>query len=153
VLSFKNLLPQNNWANFNQTWHKSSLEEGDSSLFKRLGLSFSKGGDNSKRVKNTLKILKNLLLQNQQAKFNQTLYKLSLSERNSSSNKGPGPFQGGDNHKNVKMGWCHLKIFFSRTTGLILPDLAQIILGERGFNFFLQMIGIVPLQEEVIAKE
>jgi hypothetical protein len=32
------------------------------------------------------------------------------------SNKGPGPFQRGDNHKNVKMGWGHLKIFFSRTT-------------------------------------
>jgi hypothetical protein len=24
------------------------------------------------------------------------------------SNKGPGPLQRGDNHKNVKMGWCHL---------------------------------------------
>jgi hypothetical protein len=32
------------------------------------------------------------------------------------SNKGPGPFERGDNHKNVKMGWGHLKIFFSRIT-------------------------------------
>jgi hypothetical protein len=32
------------------------------------------------------------------------------------SNKGPGPLQRGDNHKNVKMGCGHLKIF-SRTTG------------------------------------
>jgi hypothetical protein len=31
------------------------------------------------------------------------------------SNKGPGPLQRGDNHKNAKMGWGHLKIF-SRTT-------------------------------------
>jgi hypothetical protein len=31
------------------------------------------------------------------------------------SNKGPGPLQSGDNHKNAKMGWDHLKIFFSRT--------------------------------------
>jgi hypothetical protein len=31
------------------------------------------------------------------------------------SNKGPGPLQRGDNHKNAKMGWGHLKIFFSRT--------------------------------------
>jgi hypothetical protein len=23
--------------------------------------------------------------------------------------KGPGPLQRGDNHKNVKMGWGHLK--------------------------------------------
>jgi hypothetical protein len=26
------------------------------------------------------------------------------------SNKGPGPLQRGDNHKNEKMGWGHLKI-------------------------------------------
>jgi hypothetical protein len=33
------------------------------------------------------------------------------------SNKGPGPLQReGDNHKNAKMGWGYLKIFFSRTT-------------------------------------
>jgi hypothetical protein len=37
------------------------------------------------------------------------------------SNDGPG-FQRGDNHKNVKMGWGHLKIF-SRTTGPILTRL------------------------------
>jgi hypothetical protein len=30
-----------------------------------------------------------------------------------SSNKGPGPLQRGDNHKNVKMRWDHLKIVFS----------------------------------------
>jgi hypothetical protein len=39
------------------------------------------------------------------------------------SNKGPGLLQRGDNHKNVKMGWGHLKIFFSRTTGPILTRL------------------------------
>jgi hypothetical protein len=33
------------------------------------------------------------------------------------SNKGPGLLQRGDNHKNMKMGWGHLKIFFSRTIG------------------------------------
>jgi hypothetical protein len=38
------------------------------------------------------------------------------------SNKGPGPLQRGDNHKNIKMGWGHLKIF-SRTTGPILTRL------------------------------
>jgi hypothetical protein len=31
------------------------------------------------------------------------------------SNKGPDPLQRGDNHKNVKMGWGHLKILFLRT--------------------------------------
>jgi hypothetical protein len=29
------------------------------------------------------------------------------------SNKGPGPFQRGDNYKIAKMGCGHLKIFFS----------------------------------------
>jgi hypothetical protein len=38
-----------------------------------------------------------------------------------SSNKGPGPLLRGDNHKDVKMGWGHLKI--SRTTGPILTRL------------------------------
>jgi hypothetical protein len=37
------------------------------------------------------------------------------------SNKGTCPLQRGDNHKNVKMGWGHLKI--SRTTGPILTRL------------------------------
>jgi hypothetical protein len=39
------------------------------------------------------------------------------------SNKGPGPLLRGDNHKNVKFGWGHLKIF-SRTTWPILTKLA-----------------------------
>jgi hypothetical protein len=39
------------------------------------------------------------------------------------SNKEPGPLQRGDNHKNVKMGWGHLRIFFSRTIGPILTRL------------------------------
>jgi hypothetical protein len=43
-----------------------------------------------------------------------------------SSDIGPGPLQRGDNFKNVKMGWGHLKIFFSRT---IWP-----ILTRRGTN-------------------
>jgi hypothetical protein len=32
------------------------------------------------------------------------------------SNKGSGPLQRGDNHRNIKMGCGHLKTFFSRTT-------------------------------------
>jgi hypothetical protein len=32
------------------------------------------------------------------------------------TNQGPGPFQRGDNHKNAKMGYGHLRIFFSQTT-------------------------------------
>jgi hypothetical protein len=39
------------------------------------------------------------------------------------SNKGPSTLQRGNNHKNVKMGWGHLKIFLSRTTRPILTRL------------------------------
>ena len=42
LLHFR-LLLQNRWANFNQTWHKSSLGGGDSKLLKWRGLPFSKG--------------------------------------------------------------------------------------------------------------
>jgi hypothetical protein len=42
-LLYFRLLLQNRWANFNQTWYKSSLWKGDSSLFKWRGLSLSKG--------------------------------------------------------------------------------------------------------------
>jgi hypothetical protein len=31
------------------------------------------------------------------------------------SNKGPDPLQRGESHKSAKMGWGHLKIFFSKT--------------------------------------
>jgi hypothetical protein len=61
--------------------------------------------------------LKNLLLQKQQANFNKTWYKSSLGKGNSKLYKSRArSFQRGDNHKNAKMRWGHLKIFFSRTT-------------------------------------
>ena len=37
------LLLKNHWAIFNQTWHKESLGEGDSNMFKSTATSFSKG--------------------------------------------------------------------------------------------------------------
>jgi hypothetical protein len=46
-----------------------------------------------------------------------------LGEGNlSCSNKEPVPLQRVDNHKNVRIGWGHFKIF-SRTTGPILTRL------------------------------
>jgi hypothetical protein len=42
------------------------------------------------------------------------------------SNKGPGPLERGDNYKNVKMGWGHLKIICSRTIWPILTRLGTI---------------------------
>jgi hypothetical protein len=41
LLQFR--LLQNQWTNFNQTWHKSSLGGGESKFFKWRGLPFSKG--------------------------------------------------------------------------------------------------------------
>ena len=41
--SYIHLLLQNHWTNFNQTWHKASVGEGDSSLFKWRAPPFSKG--------------------------------------------------------------------------------------------------------------
>ena len=57
------------------------------------------------------------LLKNRWAKFNQTRYNSWVKGIWVCSNEGPGPHQRGDNHENATIGWCHLKIFFSRTTG------------------------------------
>jgi hypothetical protein len=67
------------------------------------------------------------------------------------SNKVPSPLQRGDNHKSVKMGWVHLKIF-SRTTGPILTRLGTNHPLGRGFKF-VQMKGIAILQGEIMAKK
>jgi hypothetical protein len=50
------------------------------------------------------------------------------------SNKEPGPLQKGDNHKNVKMEWGHLKIF-CRTTWPILTRLGTNHPWDEGFKF------------------
>ena len=52
-----NLLFQNHWANFNQTWHKASLGEGDLSLFKWGPHPFPRG-DNYEITKIRWKIKK-----------------------------------------------------------------------------------------------
>jgi hypothetical protein len=50
-------------------------------------------------------LIKKNLLQNQQAKFNQTWYKLSLGKGiQVCSDKGPGPLQRRDNKKKNKNG-------------------------------------------------
>jgi hypothetical protein len=50
VGSFKNLLLQNHWANFNQTWHKSSLGE-EIQVCTNEGDCPSPRGDNCETVK------------------------------------------------------------------------------------------------------
>ena len=82
------------------------------------GDNLSPRGDNSERVKIHWKIL-NVF-------FSRTNWPNSIKLNTNYSwvkkiqvysNKGPGPLQKGGNYKNVKMGWGHLKIFFSRITG------------------------------------
>jgi hypothetical protein len=51
------------------------------------------------------------------------------------SNKGPGPFQRGDNHKNVNMGWGYLKIF-SKTTGPNSIKLGTNYLKAKGIQIY-----------------
>jgi hypothetical protein len=65
------------------------------------------------------------------------------------SNKWPGPLQRGDNHKNVKLGWGHLKIFFTRTTGPILTRLGTNRPWMKGLKF-VQRKRIALFQGEVI---
>jgi hypothetical protein len=65
------------------------------------------------------------------------------------SNKKPGHLQRGDNYKNVKIGWDHLKIFFCRT---ICPSLTRPGTNHpwgRGFKL-LQRKGLALLQGEII---
>ena len=66
-------------TNFNRTWLKASLGEGDSIFFKWRELPFSKG-NNYEIAKNINEIKKNLLLQNHWVNFNQTWHKASLGE-------------------------------------------------------------------------
>jgi hypothetical protein len=49
-------------------------------------------------------------------------------------NKGPSLVQSGDNHKNVKMGLGHLKLFFYRTIGPILTRLGTLHLWVKGIQ-------------------
>jgi hypothetical protein len=116
--SFKTLFLQNYWANFNQTWHKSSLRvcsnEGDSPS--------STGDINRERVKVHRKFSNFLFSRPSRPNSIKLTTDYSwMKGIQVCSNK--GPLQTGDNHKNGKMGWGHLKILFSRTTGPILTRL------------------------------
>ena len=111
-----NLLLKNHWAYFNQTWHKASLGEGHSNLFKRRAHSFP----NADNYEIHWQILKNLHLQNHWA--NQTWHKAFLGELDSSLFK----LRRRDINEVAKIHWLNLKIFFSRTTHPISTKLSTI---------------------------
>jgi hypothetical protein len=52
----------------------------------------------------------------------------------------------------TKMGWGHLKIFFSRTTGPVLTRLGTNHSWVKEIHVCSKK-GIAPLQREIIAKE
>jgi hypothetical protein len=95
------------WVDFNHTWHKSALFCSSEAEHP------SPREDNSKTVKKHSKKFKNLLLHNQEANFNQIWYKSSTNKGNLSLIN----FQRGEDNKNAKIGWGHLRIFSSRITG------------------------------------
>jgi hypothetical protein len=67
------------------------------------------------------------------------------------SSKVPGPLQRGDNKKNVKVGWGHLKILFSRTIGPILTRLGTNHPWVKGIPIF-QRKAIALFQGEILTK-
>ena len=77
-MTFKNLLLQNHWAIFNQTWHKASLE--GIQVYLNEGPNPFPRGDYYKIRENTLTKLKKSLLQNHWANFKQFWHKASLGE-------------------------------------------------------------------------
>ena len=134
MTKIKNLLLQNHWAHFNQTWHKVSLVEENSNLFKWRATPFFKG-EIITNCENTLTKFKNyLLLQNHWVIFNQTWHKaldsIFLYE-------GPTPSQRGDNYKIVQMHWQMLKSSSPELLDRFYPNLTQSLLGWRGFIFYL----------------
>ena len=116
VSSSKAILLQNHWANFNQTWHKASLSNGDSSLFKWRTLPFSRE-DNYKIVKIHWRNLK-LFFSRRTGPISTKLGTKHpwMKGIQVCSNERPCPFLKGNNYEIAKIHWRNLKIFFSRTT-------------------------------------
>jgi hypothetical protein len=87
-----------------------SLKEGDST---------SPMGDNSERVDIHRTFLKIFFSRTSRPKSIKLGTNHPLLKRiQVCSNKGPGPLQTGDNHRNVRKGWSHLKILYLRTMKL-----------------------------------
>ena len=100
------VLLQNHWENFNQTWHKASMGGGASSLSNEEP-SHSQGGDNWIVVKINWK-LKILKFFSRTSGLNSTKIGTKHSwvkGRQVCSNEGPRPFLRGDNSENVKLYW------------------------------------------------
>jgi hypothetical protein len=82
------------------------LKEGDSP---------SPRGDNSKRVKIHRKFFKILSRTSRPKSIKLGTNYPFVKRIQVSSNKGSGPLQRGDNYRNLRKGWDHLKILLLRT--------------------------------------
>ena len=109
---------KNHTSNFNQTWHKVFLGEGDSSFVKWRMPVFK---ETSKwDSENTLTKFKNLLLQNHPATFNQSFWKLP-------SVKDPQGFTNKD-HSMLKMRYQLIQNFSYSSTLCYNHSIAQMCL-------------------------
>ena len=121
------ILLQNRWVSFNQTKHKASLGEGDSSSFNRMATHFSK--------KEMITIAK--IHWRKKIFFALNLFQLDTDHPwvkgiPLCSNKRPHPFPTGDNDEIEKIHWRNLKVSFPRTAGPKSTKMAQRILGDGG---------------------
>ena len=125
--NFKNLLLQNHWANFNQTWCKGSFIEGNSFQVKEPDLYLR--GDNNEKAKSTLTKF---------ASFNQTWCKSFLLKWTQ--------VRSNDNSQIAKMNWRNSKIFFSRTIGQISIKYRKSILVCKGLK-------VLPIKDHSVLKK
>ena len=135
MTSLKNLLLQNYWANFNQTLHKVSLGEGDSSFFQMKGPALFPRGDNYEIVKIHWQNLKIFFCRTTEPILTKFGTKHPwVTGIQFCSNEGPRPFPRWDKYEIAKLHRQNLKIFFSRTIGLISTKLVTMHLWVMGIQ-------------------
>ena len=101
MTTFKNLLLQNYWAYFNQTWHKVSLGEGNSGFFQMKGPILLQGEIIMKKRKYIDEIQKSSSPE-PLSQFQPNLAQPLMKGIQVCSNEGPCSFPRGDNYEIVK---------------------------------------------------
>ena len=136
----KNLLLQNHWANFNQTWNKAYLIEGNLGFFKWRAHPFPRG-DNYEIVK--------IHWRNKKIFFSRNTEPISTKHGSKHpwvegiqvcSNEGPRPFPRGDNYEIVKIHRWNLKNpLLQNHWANFKQSWHKASLGEGDSCFFFQM--------------
>ena len=131
-------LLQSLWANFNQTWHKASLGEGDSSLYK-WSLPPFRRGDNYEIAKIQWQIFKIFFFGTTSGPFSSGLGTLHPRVKGIQvcTNERLCLFPKRDNYEIRNIHWRNFKIFFSRTMGQYQSNMAhKSSLGEGYIRLF-----------------